>query len=111
MNPYRPRNPRSIATVSLSGTLLDKMEAASRIGFDAIEIFESDLLTWGETPAMIRQAAEDIGLTIALYQPFRDFEAMPEPQSRSRRAQIRCHAGAWYRSGAGVFQRPAGCDR
>ena len=80
MNPLRVRNPRSIATVSLSGTLLDKLEAAARIGFDAVEIFESDLLTCGETPAGIRQAVEDLGLTIALYQPFRDFEATPEPR-------------------------------
>lgn len=77
--PPRRANKTSIATVSLSGTLLDKLEAAARIGFDAVEIFESDLLTCGETPATIRQAAEDLGLEISIYQPFRDFEAMPDP--------------------------------
>ncbi len=78
-NLVRPVRPTCIATVSLSGTLLDKLEAAARIGFDAVEIFENDLLTCGEPPEMIRQAAEDLGLEIAIYQPFRDFEAMPDP--------------------------------
>ena len=77
--PPRRAAKTSIATVSLSGTLLDKLEAAARIGFDAVEIFESDLLTCGETPATIRQAVEDLGLEISIYQPFRDFEAMPDP--------------------------------
>jgi 4-hydroxyphenylpyruvate dioxygenase len=75
-----PRLPRSIATVSLSGTLPEKLDAAATIGFDAVEIFENDLLTYDGSPADIRRIAEDLGLAIVLYQPFRDFEAMPEPQ-------------------------------
>jgi 4-hydroxyphenylpyruvate dioxygenase len=35
---------RSIATVSLSGTLPEKLEAAAAARFDAVEIFENDLL-------------------------------------------------------------------
>jgi 3-dehydroshikimate dehydratase len=72
--------PRSIATVSLSGTLPDKLEAAASIGFDGVEIFENDLLTFDGTPDDVRLLAEDLGLAIFLFQPFRDFEAMPEPQ-------------------------------
>ena len=72
--------PRSIATVSLSGTLPEKLDAAATIGFDAVEIFENDLLTFDGTPAEVRRIAGDLGLAIVLYQPFRDFEAMPEPQ-------------------------------
>lgn len=34
----------SIATVSLSGSLTEKVEAVSRAGFDGVEIFENDLL-------------------------------------------------------------------
>ena len=37
---------RSIATVCLSGTLPDKLEAAAAAGFEAVEIFENDLLTF-----------------------------------------------------------------
>ncbi len=75
-----PPQQRSIATVSLSGTLPEKLEAAATIGFDAVEIFENDLLTYDGTPAQVRRFAEDLGLAIGLFQPFRDFEAMPEPQ-------------------------------
>ena len=72
--------PKSIATVSLSGTLAEKMEAAAAIGFDGVEIFENDLLTFEGSPADIRYLAESLGLTITCFQPFRDFESMPAPQ-------------------------------
>ncbi|MDA8251397.1 MAG: TIM barrel protein [Rhodospirillales bacterium] len=71
---------KSIATVSLSGTLPDKLEAAAAVGFDGVEIFENDLLTYDGTPQDVRRIAEDLGLALLLFQPFRDFEAMPEPQ-------------------------------
>jgi 3-dehydroshikimate dehydratase len=73
-----PPSPKSIATVSLSGTLADKLEAAAAVGFDGVEIFENDLLTFDGSPGDVRRIAEDLGLAITLYQPFRDFEAMPE---------------------------------
>ncbi|HLY91192.1 MAG TPA: TIM barrel protein [Acetobacteraceae bacterium] len=72
--------PKSIATVSLSGTLPEKLEAAAAIGFDGIEIFENDLLTFDGSPEDVRAIAEGLGLTITIFQPFRDFEAMPDPQ-------------------------------
>ena len=72
--------PKSIATVSLSGTLPEKLEAAASIGFDGIEIFENDLLTFDGSPEDVRAIAEGLGLAITIFQPFRDFEAMPEPQ-------------------------------
>ena len=69
---------KSIATVSLSGTLPEKLEAAAAVGFDGVEIFENDLLTYDGSPADIRRIAEGLGLEITIFQPFRDFEAMPE---------------------------------
>ncbi|HVZ06420.1 bifunctional sugar phosphate isomerase/epimerase/4-hydroxyphenylpyruvate dioxygenase family protein [Rhodopila sp.] len=75
-----PPLPKSIATVSLSGTLAEKLEAAAAIGFDGVEIFENDLLTYEGSPQDVRYLAESLGLTITCFQPFRDFEAMPEPQ-------------------------------
>ena len=74
------RFPKSIATVSLSGTLPEKLDAAAAIGFDGIEMFENDLLTFDGSPADVRAIAEGLGLAITIFQPFRDFEAMPEPQ-------------------------------
>jgi 4-hydroxyphenylpyruvate dioxygenase len=73
---------KSIATVCLSGTLPDKLEAAAAAGFDSIELFENDLLTFDGTPRDVRRMAADLGLGICLFQPFRDFEAMPEPVRR-----------------------------
>jgi 4-hydroxyphenylpyruvate dioxygenase len=73
---------KSIATVSLSGTLPEKLEAAAAIGFDGVEIFENDLLTFDGSPHDIRDLATGLGLTITCFQPFRDFEAMPEPQRK-----------------------------
>ncbi len=69
----------SIATVCLSGTLPDKLEAAAAAGFDGVEMFEADLLGFDGTPAEVRAICEGLGLAITIYQPFRDFEAMPEP--------------------------------
>jgi 4-hydroxyphenylpyruvate dioxygenase len=79
MQPIPPL-PKSIATVSISGTLAEKMEAAAAIGFDGVEIFENDLLTSEGSPTDVRYLAESLGLTITCFQPFRDFEAMPDPQ-------------------------------
>ncbi|MFF4523192.1 bifunctional sugar phosphate isomerase/epimerase/4-hydroxyphenylpyruvate dioxygenase family protein [Streptomyces bluensis] len=67
----------SIATVSLSGSLTEKLTAASRAGFDGVEIFENDLLASPLTPEDIRSRCADLGLSIDLYQPMRDIEAVP----------------------------------
>ena len=74
------RHLRSIATVCLSGGLGEKLATAARVGFDGVEIFENDLLTFNGSPAEVRRIAEDLGLAITIFQPFRDFEAMPDPQ-------------------------------
>ncbi|MEV5538395.1 TIM barrel protein [Saccharopolyspora shandongensis] len=68
---------RVIATVCLSGTLEDKLAAAAAAGFDGVEIFENDLIASAASPAEIRRRCADLGLTVDLYQPFRDFEAVP----------------------------------
>ena len=67
-----------IATVCLSGTLKEKMQACAIAGFDGIEIFEQDLVTSSLSPEDIRKMAADLGLTLDLYQPFRDFDSVPE---------------------------------
>ena len=69
---------RSIATISLSGPLEEKLTAAAQAGFDGVEIFEGDLIACRLSPAEVRLRAADLGLRIMLYQPFRDFEAVPE---------------------------------
>jgi 4-hydroxyphenylpyruvate dioxygenase len=74
-----PRDPgrgrRSIATVCLSGTLEDKLTAAARAGFDGVEIFEPDLVASPWRPRELAARCADLGLSIDLYQPFRDLDS------------------------------------
>jgi 4-hydroxyphenylpyruvate dioxygenase len=74
---------KSIATVSLSGTLPDKLEAAAAAGFDSVEIFEADLLSFNGTPRDVRRMVSDLGIGISIFQPFRDFDGM-EPAQLAR---------------------------
>ena len=71
---------RSIATVSISGTLPEKLHAIAAAGYQGVEIFENDLLYYTGTPADIRHLAADLGLKITLFQPFRDFEGASRSQ-------------------------------
>lgn len=73
----------SIATVSVSGTLPDKIAAIAAAGFDGLELFEQDLLVTDETPAAVRRMIADQGLALTLFQPFRDLETLPEPHRQA----------------------------
>ncbi|MBT9371692.1 bifunctional sugar phosphate isomerase/epimerase/4-hydroxyphenylpyruvate dioxygenase family protein [Rhizobium sp. CSW-27] len=73
----------SIATVSISGDLPEKLQAIAKAGFTGVEIFENDLLVHDASPKEVGRMVRDHGLEISLFQPFRDFEGMPEPY-RSR---------------------------
>ncbi len=70
----------SIATVCLSGALEEKMQAAARAGFDGVEIFEQDLIVSPHSPEAIAALAAELGLSLDLYQPFRDFEGVDDEQ-------------------------------
>jgi 4-hydroxyphenylpyruvate dioxygenase len=67
----------AIATVCLSGGLVEKLEAIAAAGFKDVEIFENDLLSFNGTPADVRRMVADLGMQIITFQPFRDFEGMP----------------------------------
>ncbi len=67
----------SIATVSISGTLENKLRAVADAGFDGVEIFENDLLTYPGSPREIGNIIRDLGMICTVFQPFRDFEGMP----------------------------------
>ncbi|WP_347312800.1 bifunctional sugar phosphate isomerase/epimerase/4-hydroxyphenylpyruvate dioxygenase family protein [Defluviimonas sp. SAOS-178_SWC] len=73
----------SIATVSISGSFEEKLEAIAAAGFDGIEIFEQDFISSDYAPLDVGRMVRDAGLEITLFQPFRDFEGLPEPY-RSR---------------------------
>ncbi|HEY1844885.1 MAG TPA: sugar phosphate isomerase/epimerase [Buttiauxella sp.] len=80
---------RSIATVSLAGTLVEKLHAIARAGFKNIEIFEPDLHACGESVGDIARLTRSLGLRVPLYQPFRDFEGMPKEHVLANLEQAR----------------------
>jgi 4-hydroxyphenylpyruvate dioxygenase len=70
----------AIATVCLSGALDEKLEAIARAGFERVELFENDLLSFNGSPAEVRRLIADAGLRTITFQPFRDFEGMPDAE-------------------------------
>ncbi len=70
----------AIATVCLSGTLDEKLTAIAGARFRGVEIFENDLLSFNGSPRDVRAMIADLGLETVAFQPFRDFEGMPEPK-------------------------------
>jgi 4-hydroxyphenylpyruvate dioxygenase len=62
----------SIATVSLSGSLTEKLHACAAAGFDGVELFEPDLIANDHSPEEIRALSSRLGLSLNLYQPLRD---------------------------------------
>ena len=74
----------SIATVCLSGDLGEKLKAIQKAGFTDIEIFEQDFIGFDMNPAQTKQMIANHGLEVKLFQPFRDFEGLPEGELRQR---------------------------
>ncbi|BBY91467.1 4-hydroxyphenylpyruvate dioxygenase [Mycobacterium gallinarum] len=68
----------SIATVSISGSLTEKLHACAEAGLDGVEIFEPDLIASDHSPEEIRSLARRLGLSLDLYQPLRDIEGVDE---------------------------------
>jgi 4-hydroxyphenylpyruvate dioxygenase len=69
---------RSIATVCLSGGLQEKLYAIAAAGFDAVEIFEDDLTFYDGSTADLRRLLDELSLSVSLFQPFFDFEAVDD---------------------------------
>ncbi len=69
----------SIATVSIAGELPEKLSAIASAGFSGIEIFEQDFIAFDGSPRDVGAMVRDHGLDITLFQPFRDFEGLPDP--------------------------------
>ncbi len=79
----------SIATVSVSGSLAEKLVSIAERGFDAAEIFENDLLSAAQSAAEIGALARDLGLAISIFQPFRDYEGLPHDLSERALERMR----------------------
>ncbi|TWP36617.1 sugar phosphate isomerase/epimerase and 4-hydroxyphenylpyruvate domain-containing protein [Leekyejoonella antrihumi] len=74
---------RSIATVSVSGDLEEKLAAISAAKFDGIELYDPDLVASRLRPGEIASRCADLGLTIELFQPLRDLEGLDPDRFQS----------------------------
>ena len=73
-----PRFKTSIATVSVSGALSDKLTAIAQAGYGGAEIFENDLLSAPESAREIGALMRELDLACTMFQPFRDLEGLPD---------------------------------
>lgn len=67
----------SMATVTLGGSLPDRLNAIAQSGFQAVELFDTDLEAFDGGIASIKQLLSDTGLHAASYFPLREFEGAP----------------------------------
>ncbi len=63
---------KSIATVSVAGTLEEKLEAIAAAHFAGIELFDADLTASSLRAEEVAARSRDLGLGIDLFQPLRD---------------------------------------
>lgn len=69
-----------MGTVTLGGTVVEKIDAIARAGFHGIELFDEDLHRSGLTAREIAVRCTDAGLTIESYQPFRRAEGVSDAE-------------------------------
>lgn len=100
----------SIATVSLSGTLIDKLKIISDQGFDAVEIFENDLLNAPQSANEIGKIMRDLGVECAMFQPFRDYEGLPRDLSERAFERMRRKFGVMDALGTDLILLCSNCS-
>lgn len=64
----------SVATTSVPGDLLEKLEIISEVGFTGVELYEPDLTGFAGSPEKVGEYAKALGLSIEVLQPFHNFE-------------------------------------
>lgn len=93
----------SIASVCLSGGLVEKLHACAEAGFDGVEIMDADLVAAYESPEEIRALCHRLGLTIDLFQPFRDFEGVDDQTFTDNMRRARAKFEVMQRLGADMM--------
>ena len=83
----------SIATVCLSGSLEDKMDACAEAGFDGIEVFEPDLVASDLSPEEVRARAHGSGS--ASTSTSRSATSRASPRSCSPTTCVAPRRGSW----------------
>ncbi|PSL21369.1 bifunctional sugar phosphate isomerase/epimerase/4-hydroxyphenylpyruvate dioxygenase family protein [Shimia abyssi] len=64
----------SVATTSIPGDLLEKLETIADAGFTGVELYEPDLTGFAGTPEKVGAHTRALGLSVDVLQPFHDFE-------------------------------------
>lgn len=80
---------KSIATLSMAGSLPEKLEAIARAGFNAVELFDDDLRHFPGGARDVRRLTDALDLEVVLLQPLRNADGVPP----ARRAQVVADAG------------------
>ncbi|MFI5492433.1 sugar phosphate isomerase/epimerase family protein [Actinoplanes sp. NPDC051859] len=88
-----------MATVSIGGSLEEKISALAAAGFDSIELLDDDLRRSGMTPEECALRCADLGLTIELYQPFRRAEGVTPSEFREVLSRFRAELEVMRRLG------------
>ncbi|TXR56436.1 sugar phosphate isomerase/epimerase and 4-hydroxyphenylpyruvate domain-containing protein [Quadrisphaera setariae] len=91
---------QGIATVSLSGRLVDKLPAIAAAGFDGLELFDNDLVASALTPREVAARCADLGLGIDLFQPVRDVEGVAPDRFGAVEHRFRVKLGVMAELGA-----------
>ncbi|WP_235037992.1 sugar phosphate isomerase/epimerase [Microbacterium sp. 18062] len=89
-----------MATVSIGGTLEEKIDAIARAGFDGIELLDDDLRRSGMSAEECASRCADRGLAIELYQPFRRAEGVPRREFGEVLSRLRREIEVMRRLGA-----------
>lgn len=100
----------SIATVSLSGPLVGKLQAIAAAGFGGAEIFENDLLSAPQTASEVGAIMRDLGLACTMFQPFRDLEGMPDGMREAAFERMRRKFGVMEQLGTDLILLCSNCS-
>lgn len=65
-----------VATTSVPGDLIAKLEAIAESGFTGFELYEPDLTGFSGPPEAVNRRAAALGLSIDVFQPFHEFEGL-----------------------------------
>ncbi|WP_108838041.1 bifunctional sugar phosphate isomerase/epimerase/4-hydroxyphenylpyruvate dioxygenase family protein [Tateyamaria sp. Alg231-49] len=78
----------SIATTSVPGDLLQKLDTMAAAGFSGVELHEPDLTSFSGSAKDVAEHASKLGLTIDVFQPFHDFEGLTGAERQAAFARL-----------------------
>ena len=78
----------TIATTSVPGDLLQKLDAIAAAGFSGVELHEPDLTGFPGSAKDVARHAGKLGLTVNVFQPFHDFEGLSGPEREAAFARL-----------------------